>query len=450
MSISSLRRHVLLILVSSVAFEACSSGKGGGSGSGGSAATAGSGGSGGGGGSGAGAGGGGSGGSAAAAGSGGSGGTDAGAGGGGSGGSAGNASDAGAQSPVPSQVGMTCDTTPRLAFPTIVTPNAVYLVEGIATVGSGFLSTTMMIGRAASGSLDPATCTLTSGVTVPVAEVGMSVATVASSVYLIGGSTGLPTALTGTQNAVYRAEITNGSLTPFSVATLSGGATPVVLQTSRYAAEVVQVQNYVYIIGGWSSVNETNVASIERAQVDLATGNFVTNFAPAMDPKTGNPATLVVPRAYSVAVHLGSWIYVLGGTTQTADQPVPVSGPACQNEIQRASLDATGNLSSFSQVGTLPSGLCSAASYVSGNTMYVLGGLTDFNLTTGAATSTDAVLTAAIAADGTLGDFTASSVKLSYPVGSAGEAVIGKTVYLFNGNKGGTGATTSIQAVTFP
>ena len=65
-------------------------------------------------------------------------------------------------------------------------------------------------------------------------------------------------------------------------------------------------------------------------------------------------------------------------------------------------------------------------------------------------TSTDAVLTAAIAADGTLGDFTASSVKLSYPVGLAGEAVIGKTVYLFEGFKGGTGATTSIQAVTFP
>jgi Kelch motif len=432
MSISSLRRHVLLILVSSAAFGACSSAKGGG----GSDAAAGRGGSGGGGGSG------------AAAGSGGSGGSDAAAGSGGSDGGAGNASDASAQPPVPSQVGMTCDTAPRLAFPTIVTPNAVYLVEGIATEGSGFLSTTMMIGRAASGSLDPATCTLTSGVTVPVAEDGMSVATVASSVYLIGGGTN--PGLTGTQTAVYRAEITNGTLTPFSVATLSGGATPVVLQTSRYAAEVVQVQNYVYIIGGWSSVNETNVASIERAQVDLATGNFVTNFAPAMDPKTGNPATLVVPRSYAVAVHLGSWIYVLGGRTQTADQPVPVSGPPCQNEIQRASLDATGNLSSFSQVGTLPSGLCGPASYVSGNTMYVLGGATDFNLTTGATTVTDAVLTAAIAADGTLGAFTASSVKLSYPVGLAGEAVIGKTVYLFNGSEGGTGATTSIQAVTFP
>ena len=421
MNTSLPRRHVLLILVSSVAFGACSSGKGGSGGSGGSAAAAGIGGSGG---------------SAAAAGNG--------------GGGAGNASDAGAQSPVASQVGMTCDSTPRAAFATVVTPNAVYLVDGIPVDAPTPLSTTMMIGRAADGSLEPATCTLTSGVTVPVAEYGMyGIATVASSVYLIGGNT---TGLTTTQNAVYRAEITNGSLTPFSVATLTGdgGATPVVLQTSRYGQEVVQVQNYVYVIGGWSSVGEMAVASIERAQVDLATGNFVTNFAAAIDPNTGNPATMAVPRFGTVAVHLGSWIYVLGGQTQAGGQAVPVSGPACQNEIQRASLDATGNLSSFSQVGTLPSGLCAPASYVAGTTLYVLGGITDINLTTGANTSTDAVLTAAIAADGTLGDFTASSLKLSYPVGSAGEAVIGKTVYLFNGFKAGTGATTSIQAVTFP
>jgi hypothetical protein len=308
----------------------------------------------------------------------------------------------------------------------------------------------MMIGRAADGSLDLATCTLTSGVTVPVAEYGMGVATVASSVYLIGGDAG--PGLMGTQTAVYRAEITNGSLTPFSVATLSGaaGATPVVLQTSRYAAEVVQVQNYVYVIGGWSSVNETAIASIERAEVDLTTGNFVTNFAPAIDPNTGNPATLVVPRSGSVAVHLGSWIYVLGGSTQACDQPVPVNGPVCQNDIQRASLDANGNLSSFSQVGTLPNVLCPQASYVACNTLYVLGGVTDVNCSNGAVASTDAVLTAPIGTDGTLGSFTASSVKLSYPVGSAGEAVIGKTVYLFNGWESGFGTTTSIQAVTFP
>jgi hypothetical protein len=368
---------------------------------------------------------------------------------GGSGGGACNTSDASTQLPVPSQVGMTCDTTPRALSPTIVTPNAVYLVDGIPVDAPTPLSTTMMIGRAANGSLDPATCTLTSGVTVPVAEYGMGVATVASSVYLIGGIT---TGVTATQNAVYRAEITNGSLTPFSVATLAGpgGATSVVLQTSRYGAEVVQVQNYVYVIGGWSSVGQTAIASIERAQVDLATGNFVTNFAPAIDPNTGNPATMAVPRFETVAVHLGSWIYVLGGSAWVVGQAVPGSGPAYNSEIQRASLDATGNLSSFSQVGTLPSGISGPATYVACNTLYVLGGLTDIDTATGAVTSTDAVLTAAIAADGTLGDFMASSVKLSYPVGLAGEAVIGKTVYLFEGFKGGTGATTSIQAVTFP
>jgi hypothetical protein len=175
-----------------------------------------------------------------------------------------------------------------------------------------------------------------------------------------------------------------------------------------------------------------------------------TNFAPAIDPNTGNPATMALPRFGTVAVHLGSWIYVLGGQTQACDQPVPVNGPVCQNEIQRASLDANGNLSSFSQVGTLPNVLCPQASYVACNTLYVLGGVTDVNCSNGAVASTDAVLTAPIGTDGTLGIFTASSVKLSYPVGSAGEAVIGKTVYLFNGWESGFGTTTSIQAVTFP
>jgi hypothetical protein len=112
-------------------------------------------------------------------------------------------------------------------------------------------------------------------------------------------------------------------------------------------------------------------------------------------------------------------------------------------------LDANGNLSSFSQVGTLPNPLCGPAAYVTNNTLYVLGGLTAIN-SPGNPIATDAVLEAAIAADGTLGAFASSSVKLSYPVGSAGSATLGKILYLFNGFKGSTGATTSIQAITFP
>jgi hypothetical protein len=299
-----------------------------------------------------------------------------------------------------------------------------------------------MIGRSTGSELDPATCTSTSAVTVPVAEYGMGVATVASAVYLIGGNT---TGTTTTQSAVYRADIVEGILSLFRVATLSGdgGVSPVVLQTSRYGQQVLQTQNYVYVIGGWSSVGQTGVASIERAQVDPATGDFVTNFAPAIDPSTGSSATMAVPRFDTIAVQLGSWVYILGGQSDIG------SAAQCHNEIQRASLDANGNLSSFSQVGTLPNPLCGPAAYVTNNTLYVLGGLTAIN-SPGNPIATDAVLETAIAADGTLGAFASSSVKLSYAVGSAGSATLGKTLYLFNGFKGSTGATTSIQAITFP
>jgi hypothetical protein len=373
--------------------------------------------------------------------------TDAGTGSGSDAGTSGSGSDssvadAGISSPVSSVVGVTCDTTPRAGFATIVTAKDVYLVEGIPDDTPTPLSSTAMIGRSTDGGLDPATCTSTSAVTVPVAEYSMGVASVANAVYLIGGNT---TGVTTTQSAVYRADIANGSLSSFRVATLpgDGGVTPVVLQTSRYGQQVVQTQNYIYVIGGWSSVGQTNVASIERAQVDPLTGDFVTNFAPAINPSTGGAATMAVPRFNTVAVQLGSWVYILGGQTDIG------SAGQCHNEIQRAGLDANGNLSSFSQVGTLPNPLCGPATYVTNNTLYVLGGVTAVN-SPGNPIATDAVLEAAIAADGTLGAFASSSVKLAYPVGWAGSATFGNTVYLFNGFKGTTGATTSIQAITFP
>jgi hypothetical protein len=350
--------------------------------------------------------------------------------------------DAGISSPVSSVAGVTCDTIPRAAFATIATAKDVYLVEGIPIDAPTPLSSTAMIGRSTDGGLDPATCTSMSAVTVPIAEYAMGVATVASAVYLIGGNT---TGATTTQSAVYRSDIADGSLSSFRVATLSGdgGITPVVLQTSRYGQQVIQTQNYIYVIGGWSSVGQTGVASIERAQVDPVTGDFVTNFAPAIDPSTGSPAMMAVPRFDTVALQLGSWVYILGGQTDIG------SAAQCHNEIQRASLDVNGNLSSFSQVGALPGTLCSPATYVTSGTLYVLGGLTAIN-NPGNPIATDAVLEAAIAADGTLGAFAPSAVKLSYPVGSAGSATLGNTVYLFNGFKGTTGATTSIQAITFP
>lgn len=370
-----------------------------------------------------------------AGGQGGAGGTRNGTGGGGA------AGNAGAALPVATEIGTTCDTSPRASFATIVTPSAVYLVEGIPVDVPTPLSTTVTVGRAANGSLDSATCMVTAGMTVPVALYGMGVATVASSVYLIGGNV---MGTTNTQTAVYRAEIANGSLTPFSEATLPGaGGAPVVLQTSGYGQEIVQIQNYVYVIGGWSSTGQTNVASVERAQVDLATGDFITNFAPAVDPNTGSPVTMAVPRFDTVAIHLGSWIYVLGGQTDIG------SAALCHDEIQRASVDANGNLSGFMQVGTLPSTLCLPATHVVGNTLYVLGGTTAIN-SPGNPLSTDAILTATIAADGSLGAFVPSSAALSYPVGFAGAALLGNTLYLLDGWRGTTGATNSIQAVAFP
>jgi hypothetical protein len=297
--------------------------------------------------------------------------------------------DAGISSPVSSVVGVTCETTPRGDFATIATPKAVYLVQGIPMAVPTPFSSTTMISRSANDELDLSTCTATSGVTVPVAEYGVGVATVANSVYLIGGNT---TGVTTTQSAAYRADIANGNLSSFRVATLAGDAgAPIALQISSYGHAVIQTQDYVYVIGGWSSVGQANVARIERAQVDSVTGDFVTNFEPAIDPTTNSPAMMALPRFDTAAVRLGSWVYVFGGQTDNA----PTS--QCHTEIQRAGLDSNGNLSSFSQVGTLPNALCAPAIYVAADKLYLIGGATSFIVETNNSpvTATDAVLQAA-------------------------------------------------------
>lgn len=348
--------------------------------------------------------------------------------------------------PVSGDAGTECDPSARSAFPVVVAPDGVYLIEGIPVDAPAPLSTITRIGRGADGGLDLASCTTTTG-TVPIAEYAMGLAQAGSNVYLVSGATS-----TGTQPAVYGAQIADGGLTPFSTATLQGGGGPVVLQVSRYGAAVLQTNNYVYVIGGWSSpvsfaTTGQDLAEIERAQIDPVTGAFVTNFAPAIDPATHQPATLALPRfGAGMLYHQGSWVYLLGGQTGVGES---YSNVVFHNEIQRASLDASGNLSTFTQVGTLPTNLAGATAYVAGGTLYLLGGGTAFvypNVTT-----TNAVLQASIAADGSLGAFTASPLTLAYAEVSSGSAVVGQTLYLFGGiNATGFYATSAFETFGVP
>jgi hypothetical protein len=123
-------------------------------------------------------------------------------------------------------------------------------------------------------------------------------------------------------------------------------------------------------------------------------------------------ATLALPRFSPAVFQQGSFVYVIGGQTGSGQSLV------IHSEIQRATFDANDNLSSFMQVGTLPNALAATTAFVSGGTLYLLGGGIGFAYPN--YMPTNAILTAPIAGDGTLGAFTVSSLVLPYAVLSAG------------------------------
>jgi hypothetical protein len=335
--------------------------------------------------------------------------------------------------------GTTCDTTARAGFPAIATPNGVYLVEGIPVNTPSPLSTTTFIGLTANGALDPSKCMTPSTVTVPVAEYSIGVARIASSVYLLGGY-----ANGSTQPNVYRAQVTTGALGAFSATNVNAdGGAPVAFQQGRYADAIVQTTSYVYVIGGWAGTAPpgTDLSSIERAQVDPTTGDFVTNFEPAIDPATKGPATLAVPRGAMQIYRHDPWVYLMGGQTQSGSTTV------IHDEIQRATIDAAGNLSSFTVIGTLPMPLSGATVFVGGGTVYLIAGATGFTAPSYALT--DGVLAAPIAADGTLGTFINTLLQVPYAQCCGGSVTLGPTVYLLEGLTGnGFTATTSIESIS--
>jgi hypothetical protein len=246
---------------------------------------------------------------------------------------------------------------------------------------------------------------------------------------------------------VYRANVTAGALGAFATATLPDGGAPVVLQTSRYDHAIIQAGSYVYAIGGWSGpasgVGGTDLTSIERAQVDPVTGDFVTNFAAAIDPATSQPATLAMPRLGAQVYQDARSVYIMGGQTGVG------GASTLHDEIQQATLDANGNLSSFTQVGLLPSALAGAGVLVAGGTVYLVGGAVGYSNPDYILTGT--VYAAQIAADGSLGTFTVSPQTLPYAQCCGGSAAIGNTLYLFEGLTGnGFTATTSVETFGAP
>ncbi|MBM3276357.1 MAG: hypothetical protein FJZ00_14480, partial [Candidatus Sericytochromatia bacterium] len=116
------------------------------------------------------------------------------------------------------------------------------------------------------------------------------------------------------------------------------------------------IGNYVYVFGGASSNGTTdNITSVVRATVnaDGTLGAFATVAG----------INLVTARTYATSIVTGPYLYVISGNFPGT------------NTVERAAIDAGGNLGAFATVAglTVTTARFSAGLSRVGNTVYVIG-----------------------------------------------------------------------------
>jgi hypothetical protein len=274
-----------------------------------------------------------------------------------------------------------------------------YVIGGEGT-GGGRLSRIERADIADDGSLGPF-ATLTS----PSLSVGRflhACAIAGDHVYLIGGR---PTSMATSEidESLVAADDALGFIEPAAVA----------LQTARFGHTAVAIGDHLYVLGG--------TGAVERA--DIAAGGSLGRFAAVSDPGVS------VNRSGHTSVVLGNFLYNVGGT----------SGSAVLNTVERAPVNPDGSLGPFVPVPGVMLGNARAyhASIVVGNYLYVLGGQDS----TGALASVER---SAIAADGSLGPFAATSVTLA--TGRIGPTVVALAGHIYVlGGRGPAGVLTSVE-----
>lgn len=282
---------------------------------------------------------------------------------------------------------------------------------------------------------------------------GGSSVVIGKYVYAIGGLNFVPSESSVVERALINADDTLGSF-----AAVPG----VALTTGRHDAVLAVLGGYVYVIGGQAS--GTALTSIERAPVapDGTLGAFTIYGQTLTSSRTGatsavvgaslyvlggivagtvsnsievapiapdgtlgafapvTSSSLADPRAGAAAAVIGTYLYVIGGESSAA-----------LKTIERAPIDGTGALGTFTLVSPIP--LVIARAYPSvavlGNALYVIGG--------GDAAGTAPVVTierSDINPDGTLAGFAiASNAQLRVARFSFSTVLVGNQMYALGG-----------------
>jgi hypothetical protein len=209
----------------------------------------------------------------------------------------------------------------------------------------------------------------------PAARAGMAFATDARIVLLIGGRSSAEDVM----RDVYIAPVWgDGRLGAFKAA-------PFALPAPRVHTAAVMHGEWVYVIGGNDGAAAT--ASVLRARYSRTSGLGAWTEATALPGARSHQ---------SAFVHAGA-IYVVGGVSGES-QPV--------GEVLRATIEKDGTLGAWQVVSKLDAKFATHASVVKDGYLYVIGGVED------AARTSEGVLRAPLAKDGTIGAWEATASPL--------------------------------------
>jgi N-acetylneuraminic acid mutarotase len=216
------------------------------------------------------------------------------------------------------------------------------------------------------------------------------------SVYVFGGEDASSNALGSIERALINADGTLLSFVP------AGN-----LNTARRFATCIATGGYIYAIGG-SGANGMPLTTVEAAPF-MADGT--------LGPFAAVTTTLIDGRQHATSEIIGDYVYVIGGDDVNGDT----------GSVERAPIHPDGTLGAFeTATATLKTPRTQHTTNVVGNTLYVLGGLNSGNLIA-------SIESAPIAADGSLGAFTTSTLTLPVPRAMHGSIVLGDHLYVMGG-----------------
>jgi N-acetylneuraminic acid mutarotase len=200
------------------------------------------------------------------------------------------------------------------------------------------------------------------------------------------------------------------------------GSTPP--EPGHSAAVVAAVGPNLYVIGGTGDFMSQDANLLGSVSVATVQDGEMQPFS------TVAGLTLQTRRHSANAAVIGSWLYIIGGLSNSVANPDDLEQPVAAHTVERIAIDSDGNLvGSFSDAGTLVKPRGRASATIVGNTLYVIGG----KAIDGTVATTTSIERATIAG-GELGPFSVVNTTTQTARRGAATFTTDFGIYLFDGS----------------